>query len=120
MNSWIKIIPSILKKPPHIDVSIPHHLVPEPTQEGFRETIGDPQGQKKDYELTLKDGKRKILSQMQGLNTAGSFSPDGDKLGLTYEGDIWITFTNGDNPIKVADLQDDVGHFRWTSDENNI
>ena len=58
MNSWIKIIPSILKKPPHIDVSIPHHLVPEPTQEGFRETIGDPQGQKKDYELTLKDGKR--------------------------------------------------------------
>ena len=58
MNSWINVIPSILQKPPHVDVLIPKHLVPEPTREGFRETIGDPQGQKKDYELTLQDGKR--------------------------------------------------------------
>jgi hypothetical protein len=58
MNSWFEIIPSILQNPPHVDISIPNHLVREPTQEGFRETLGDLQGQIKDYELTLKDGKR--------------------------------------------------------------
>jgi hypothetical protein len=58
MNSWIEIIPSILRKPPHVDMSIPNYLVPEPTQEGFKETLGDLQGQTKDYELTLQDGKR--------------------------------------------------------------
>ncbi len=39
-------------------MSTPNHLVPEPKQEGFRETMGDPQGQGKDYEFTLQDGKR--------------------------------------------------------------
>ncbi len=43
---------------PHRDLKIPKHLVRHPLDEGFVETLGEPQGQIMDYELTLADGRR--------------------------------------------------------------
>ena len=49
----------ILENPPHVDVTISKHLVVNPLEEGFTETfLSEPQGQLRDYELTLSDGKR--------------------------------------------------------------
>jgi hypothetical protein len=58
MYSWFSIIPLILSKPPHVDVTIPSHIVPDPEEEGFKETLGEFQGQVADYVLTLNDGRR--------------------------------------------------------------
>jgi Tol biopolymer transport system component/TolA-binding protein len=49
-----------------------------------------------------------------------TFSPDGMKVGLIYKGNIWIAFTNGNDPVQVTDLQENVGYIRWTDDENVI
>jgi len=58
MISWRILIHKVLKNPPHKDALIPKHIVKDPLEEGFFETLGEPQGQMKDYELTLSDGRR--------------------------------------------------------------
>ena len=40
-----------------------------------------------------------------------SLSPDGEKVALIQEGDIWIAFTNGDKPIKIPERG---SYVRWT------
>ncbi|GEM_PF-481151 len=57
-NFWRALIHEVLKKQPHEDMVIPKNAVPNPVEEGFIETIGEPRGQLKDYELTLEDGRR--------------------------------------------------------------
>jgi Tol biopolymer transport system component/TolA-binding protein len=49
-----------------------------------------------------------------------TFSPDCNKVGLIYKGNIWIAFTDGSDPVQVTDLQEEVGWIRWTNDENVI
>ncbi len=45
------------------------------------------------------------------FNIVFSLSPDGEKAALIHEGDIWIAFTNGDDPVK---LPQKAGYLRWT------
>jgi len=49
-----------------------------------------------------------------------TLSPDGERIGLTSEGDIWIAFTNGNDPIQVTDFQDEVGYLEWTIDGEGL
>jgi len=59
MLSWRDFICKILENPPHVDITISKHLVANPLEEGFTETfLSEPQGQLRDYELILPDGKR--------------------------------------------------------------
>jgi hypothetical protein len=95
MNSWLKIIPLILQKPAHVDVIIPSHQVVEPTKEGFRETLGDIQGQKKDYELTLQDGRRIHVTEFEKSYKAhwDRFSPLVNVVGhMRYDAPHWWIF----------------------------
>ena len=39
---------------------------------------------------------------------------------MTSEGDIWIAFTNGNEPIKVTDLKEEVGYIEWTTDGKGL
>ncbi len=45
------------------------------------------------------------------FNIVFSLSPDGEKAALKHEGDIWIAFTNGDDPVKIPQKG---GQLRWT------
>jgi len=45
------------------------------------------------------------------LNIKISLSPDGGKVALIHEGDIWIAFTNGDKPTKIPERG---SYVRWT------
>jgi TolA-binding protein len=44
------------------------------------------------------------------FNTVISLSPDGEKAALIHEGDIWIAFTNGDDPVRIPHK---AGYLRW-------
>jgi Tol biopolymer transport system component/outer membrane protein assembly factor BamD (BamD/ComL family) len=50
------------------------------------------------------------------FNIITSLSPDGEKVALIHEGDIWIAYTNGDNPIPVKNIPDRGGYIRWAPD----
>ena len=43
-------------------------------------------------------------------------SPDGKKVALIHEGNIWIAFTNGDDPIQITNTVEKEGYIRWTPD----
>jgi hypothetical protein len=58
MNMKYMLSQTLRKMPAHTDIIIPKSLIPNPEAEGFRRTLGEPRGQKADYELTLEDGKR--------------------------------------------------------------
>jgi len=58
MGSWGEIVLKVLRMDAHEDIVIPKYSVPNPVVVGFIETIGENKGQKKDYELTLLDGRR--------------------------------------------------------------
>lgn len=45
------------------------------------------------------------------FNIVFSLSPDGEKAALVHEGDIWIAFTNGDDPVRIPQKAD---YLRWT------
>jgi WD40 repeat protein len=45
------------------------------------------------------------------FNIVFSLSPDGEKAALIHEGDIWIAFTNGNDPVKIPQK---AGYLRWT------
>jgi len=67
MPSWRGLIYRILENPPHVDITISKHLVANPLEEGFTETfLSEPQGQLRDYELTLPDGKRIHVREFEG------------------------------------------------------
>ncbi|MDM7274697.1 MAG: hypothetical protein P3X22_001030 [Thermoprotei archaeon] len=92
MYSWYSIIPLILRNPPHVDMFIPSHLVPDPRIEGFKETLGWPQGQIADYELTLKDGRRIHVRKFKEFYKAhwDMVSPLIDIIGhLRYDAPQW-------------------------------
>jgi len=77
MHSWFAIMRSVLTKPPHVDVIIPKDMVLDPKEEGIKETIGEPQGQIQDYELTLQDGRRIHIRKFEKFYKAhwDKFSP---------------------------------------------
>ena len=56
--NWRKVIRKVLKLKAHEDLTVRKDGLPHPKVAGFRETIGEPQGQLADYELILKDGRR--------------------------------------------------------------
>ncbi len=58
MYTWTHIEQIVFSKPVHEDVTIHHDEAPDPTQNGYFRSIGDPQGQEADYEKTFSDGKR--------------------------------------------------------------
>ncbi len=92
MYSWSTLIPLILSRPPHVDVMIPDHLVPDPKTEGFRVTLGEPHGQIADYELTLKDGRRVHVRKFEKFYKAhwDKVSPLIDFIGhLRYDAQHW-------------------------------
>jgi Tol biopolymer transport system component/TolA-binding protein len=53
-------------------------------------------------------------------NVRLSSSKDGEKVGLIHNGDIWIAFTNGDDPIKVTDTPEKEYYMNWTPDGKAI
>jgi len=57
----------------------------------------------------------KIFNKYQGEGPS-TLSPDGEKLALIYEGNIWMAFTNGNDPIQVTDFHEEVGYVEWTTD----
>jgi len=77
MYSWFAISRNVLTKPPHVDVIIPKDMAPDPKEEGIKETIGEPQGQIQDYELTLQDGRRIHIRKFEKFYKAhwDKFSP---------------------------------------------
>jgi len=44
-------------------------------------------------------------------------SPDGEKVALRHEEDVWIAFTNGDNPIKIPEKG---SYLRWTDNSEAL
>ncbi|MBN1388883.1 MAG: PD40 domain-containing protein [Bacteroidales bacterium] len=53
-------------------------------------------------------------------NIIFSFSPNGEKVALIHEGDIWIAYTNGDNPIQISKIPERGGYLRWTPDSKAL
>ena len=49
-------------------------------------------------------------------NIVISLSPDGEKVALIHENDIWIAFTGGNDPIRVENVPERVGYISWTPD----
>jgi len=60
--------------------------------------------------------------QRQGgaFNIISSLSADGEKVALIHEGDIWIAFTNGNDPIRVTNTPEKEGYIRWLPDGNTL
>jgi Tol biopolymer transport system component len=66
-------------------------------------------------EARTKGPPVKIFNTNSGKGPS-SLSPDGENLAVIYEGNIWIAYTNGNDPIQVTDFQEKVGYLRWTTD----
>lgn len=47
-------------------------------------------------------------------------SPDGEKLALIYEGNIWIANTNGEGASQITDNEEEVGYVEWTTDGKSL
>ena len=56
----------------------------------------------------------KFFTKERGEETY--FSPDGKKMALIREGNIWIAYTNGDDPIRVTDSEEVIDNLIWTRD----
>ena len=58
----------------------------------------------------------KLYNNLRALG--GSLSPDGEKLAFMNEGNIWIMYTYGNDPIQVTDFQEviDEWDISWTPD----
>ena len=54
------------------------------------------------------------------FNIIFSLSADGEKIALIHEGDIWIAFTNGDNPIRITNTPEKEGYIRWLPDGKTL
>ena len=77
MYSWTYIEQIDLTKPVYVDVSIADTDCPDPAQNGYVKTLGEPQGQEADYEKPFSDGKRIHLRKYKGVYKAhwDFFSP---------------------------------------------
>ena len=62
----------------------------------------------------------KIFDGIHNEGGPAPISPDGKKVALIHEDDIWIAFTNGDDPIQVTDNPEKEGYMRWTPDGKSI
>ncbi|MGW8317508.1 MAG: tetratricopeptide repeat protein [Bacteroidales bacterium] len=47
-------------------------------------------------------------------------SPDGEKLALIYQGNIWIVHTNGTGASQITDNEEEVGYVEWTPDGKSL
>lgn len=95
MYSWTYIEQIVFTKPAHVDVSITDTEVPDPTQNGYVKTLGEPQGQEADYEKPFTDGKRIHLRKYNGLYKAhwDFFSPILSPVQhLRYDAPEWYVF----------------------------
>jgi len=54
------------------------------------------------------------------FNIIFSLSADGEKVALIHEGDIWIAFTNGNDPIRVTNTPEKEGYIRWLHDGKTL
>jgi len=54
------------------------------------------------------------------FNLRFSISNDGEKVALIHESDIWIAFTNGDDPIQVTKTPEKEVCLKWTFDGKSI
>ena len=61
----------------------------------------------------------KFCSNYRG-RIISTLSPDGEELAYIYEGNIWIAYTNGDDPIRITDFQEEVNLHRWTTDGKSL
>jgi Tol biopolymer transport system component/outer membrane protein assembly factor BamD (BamD/ComL family) len=43
-------------------------------------------------------------------------SPDGEQLAIIYQGNIWMAFINGSEPVQLTDYKEEVGYMKWTGD----
>jgi len=61
---------------------------------------------------------RKIFEGWSGgaYNVATSWSPDGKKLALIHEGDIWIIPLEGGDPVQITKTDDDERWVNWSPD----
>jgi hypothetical protein len=92
MLSWVSIINEVLRRPPHEDITIPEGLLPDPEIVGFIKTIGEPQGEIAQYELTLHDGRRIHVRRFRGFYKVhwDYFSPLRDPINhLRYDAPHW-------------------------------
>lgn len=95
MYSWTYIEQIVFTKPAHIDVSIAHNDVPDPTQNGYVKSLGEYQGQEVDYEKAFTDGKRIHLRKYKGIYKAhwDFFSPLLSPIQhLRYDAPEWYVF----------------------------
>jgi Tol biopolymer transport system component/outer membrane protein assembly factor BamD (BamD/ComL family) len=54
------------------------------------------------------------------FNIIFSLSADGEKVALVHEGDIWIAFTNGNDPIRVTNTPEEEGYVKWLPDGKTL
>ena len=96
MYSWTYVERIVFTKPAHVDVSITDTEVPDPTQNGYVKTLGEPQGQEADYEKPFTDGKRIPLRKYKGVYQAhwDFFSPLLSPIQhLRYDAPEWYVFS---------------------------
>lgn len=54
---WKSVVGKASCLPSHSDIIVSKRIITHPKYAGFVESVGEPQGQKADYRLTLKDGR---------------------------------------------------------------
>jgi hypothetical protein len=111
MLSWVSIINEVLRRPPHEDITIPEGLLPDPEIVGFIKTIGEPQGEIAQYELTLHDGRRIHVRRFRGFYKVhwDYFSPLRDPINhLRYDAPHWwvLSITSLSNALGAL-----IGHL---------
>jgi hypothetical protein len=91
--NWKKVILKVLKLKPHEDLIVRKDILPHPKVAGFRETLGEPQGQLADYELVLDDGRRIHVREYEKYYRVhwDYVSPSIDPIGhLIYDAPHWF------------------------------
>ena len=56
------------------------------------------------------------------MGESRSLSPDGEKMAYINKGNIWIAYTNGDDPVRITDFQEVIDKWSvvWTTDGKSI
>lgn len=113
MYTWTYIEQIVFSKPVHVDVSVRHDEVPDPTQNGYSRSIGDFHGQNADYEKTFTDGKRIHLRKFRNIYRAhwDFFSPILSPIQhLRYDAPEWYVLlsTLGFSTLGASCTEDEV------------
>ncbi len=63
-----------------------------------------------------------VFEGLEGSDSKSDFSwsPDGSKLAIMHENDIWIVSIEGSNPIQITDNPDDENWLEWSPDGSMI